>query len=496
VTIAAIVLAVIAAAGVYVSPESASWADSGDVMFYLGSAESFAHGGGVRSPMGPWEGSAADSLTVPAHYPPGFSIAIGTVMRLGASRERAARIVRAVSLGLTVGMVTALVGVIAGIGAGVIGGILVMISPMVVFTHTIIFSEPLFTVFMVATIALMVLRPRQPLAYGATAALALGVRLIGVAITGAATLWAIAQPGTMRARASRAAQAFVPSVIAESAWIAYIVANRGGDQRKFGWYGPAIPLFRKLLGVNLWWFWPTPGAMTGVWIEATKAIMVVAFVAIVVSAWRLGATPAKRLLGVLALIFVLYNLVYITDRLVMDWPNNFEIRNFSVVDVMLAMALAASVGVTWPRHRGVITAGLVAWLGAAALGSGTFLRDGARESASWADEVQASPLLGWVRGDTQHREIYTNWNARVWRATDRRTRTLPLLYNADTIALFGAKMAQTRGVLIGFAARRPVFSLTPEQMASYAAPDTIAAVLHLPVLVRSAEGTVWGPPPR
>jgi hypothetical protein len=491
-------LAVIAALGVFRSPESASWAAAGDVMFYLGSAETLAHGGGLRAPMGPWEGSAADSLTVPAHYPPGFSIAIAAVIRLGATPEHAARIVRGVSLGLTVALATLLVGAVAGTAAGVLAGLLIMWSPFVVFTHTIIFSEPLFTVFLVATIGLMVIRADRPIEYGVAAALGLGVRLIGVALTGAATLWAFAQPGKLGARVSRAAIAFVPSVIVEGIWQTYVRANHAADARVFGWYGPALPLFRRLIGVNLWWFWPTPASVTGAWVGVLKIVLLVAFIAVTWAAWRRGDARPRRLLAATALIVVTYNVVYIVDRLVMDWPNDFELRNFSVVDVMLALALATSVGVWWRGQRSVAkagaVAGLAAWFVAATLGSATFLLDASREMVMWRAADRVSPLLSWVRADPNHREIYTNHNARVWRATDRRTRTLPLIYNRDTIAALGAALARTHGVLIGWPSRVPQFSLRPEQMAQYASPDTIAATLHLPVLVRSREGTVWGPP--
>jgi hypothetical protein len=491
-TIVALVLSGLATAGILVAPESKSWADSGDVMFYLGSAETFAHGGGIRAPIGPWEGGAADSLSVTSHYPPGFSIALGTVIKLGATPNAAARLVRAVSLGLTVGISVLLVASIVGTLAGALAGVMVMISPFVVFTHTIVFSEPVFTVFVVATIALMVMRPDRPLAYGLTAALSLGVRLIGVALTGAATLWAFSRPGTLRVRAARATLAFVPSLVLEAIWLGYVAAHHGGDARHFGWYGPALPLMRKLLGINLWWVWPTPDTVTGAWVVAMKGVMLVLCVALIVRAWR--DTRARPLLAVLGLVFALYNLVYITDRLVMDWPNNFELRNFSVTDVLLAIAVATSVGVVWPKQRTPITAAIVAWLGAATYGSATFLSDAAREALAYDATARASAILSWVRADPYHREIYTNWNARVWRVTDRRTRTLPLVFDADTINALGAAMARAHGVLIGWPSRLPTFSLRPEEMSRYATPDTIAALLHLPLLVRGRDGTVWGPP--
>jgi hypothetical protein len=294
-------------------------------------------------------------------------------------------------------------------------------------------------------------------------------------------------------RAARATIAFVPSIVVEGIWLAYVAANHGGDARHFGWYGPAMPLMRKLLGINLWWFWPMPDTVSGAWVVVVKVIMVALFVALLVCAWR--DPRARPVLTVLGLVFVLYNLVYITDRLVMDWPNNFELRNFSVTDVLLAIAVATSVGVIWPRHRILMTATIVAWLGAATYGSARFLSDAARETIVYDATARASAILSWVRADPYHREIYTNWNARVWRVTDRRTRNLPLVFNADTIKALGAAMARTHGVLIGWPSRLPTFSLRPDEMSSYATPDTIAALLHLPMLVRGRDGIVWGPPP-
>jgi hypothetical protein len=56
-------------------------------------------------------------------------------------------------------------------------------------------------------------------------------------------------------------------------------------------------------------------------------------------------------------------------------------------------------------------------------------------------------------------------------------------------------MTRTHGVMIGWPSRLPTFSLRPEEMSRYAMPDTIAVLLHLPMLVRARDGIVWGPPP-
>ena len=496
--LAAIALALVAGTAVFEAPESASYAASGDVMFYLATADVIAHGGGIRTPFGPWEGGPADSLSVPAHYPPGFALVMSVPIRYGATAEQSARLVRALCFALSVALATIVVAGAAGLWAGVLAGVFVIISPFVVFTHTIPFSEPLFIPFVIATIGLMVEAPDRPLAYGLTAALGLGVRLIGVALTGAAMVWAFATPGSLWQRVRRAALAFVPSILVELPWLAYVHANHAGDDRHFGYYGPLGMLIRKLIGMNLWWFWSL--GTGGTLVALAKLVILALFVVIVVGALRTAERGSRltRLLAAIGLVVVCYDGVYLVARLVLDWANDFEIRNFSVVQILFAMAVAAALGRWWPRQtpavRTVVAVLVAAWAVASATASARFLRDAGDESRQWTASVANSPLLGWVRANGQGREIYTNWNAFVWRGTLHRSRSVPLLYDADTIAQLGRMMARTNGVLIGWPKRLPLFSLRPDQMAAYASPDRIAAELKLPVLARFDEGTVWGPP--
>jgi hypothetical protein len=489
-------LAVAAAILAFESPESKSWAASGDVMFYLGTAEALAHGGGYRSPMGRWEAPAADSTTITSHYPPGFALTLSVPIRLGATPETSARLVRAVCFGVTVALASLIVAAAAGFPAGVLAGVLVLVSPFVVFVHTIVFSEPLFLPLVLATLGLMVFAPDQPLLYGLTAGLSVGVRLIGVALTGAGMLWTAARPGPLRARLGRAALVLAPSVIVELAWLMYVRAHHGGDAREFGWYGPVSPLIRKLIGVTLWWFWPAEAH--GAWTAIAKAVVLIVFAAVCIAAWRRGDARTRRLLAAAALLVVMYDLTYLVARLILEWGNVFEIRNFSIVDALFAVMVAAALGAWWPQGRPVtrtvVGAVTAVWIAAACWGSWRFVRDAGVESRQWAATDRASPLLAWIRSDANHREIYTFSNAYVWRATHRRTRDTPLLFDADTIQAFGAAMARTHGVLIGWPSRTPVFQLHAYQMSQWASPERIAAALQLPVLLRAPEGTVWGAP--
>jgi hypothetical protein len=495
-SLAAGLLALVAAAVAFESPESATWAASGDVMFYLGTAETLAHGGGYRTPMGHWEDPVADSLTITSHYPPGFVLALAAPIALGLPPETAARLVRAAGFAATVILATIIVAVVAGFPAGVLAGLFVLLSPFVVFVHTILFSEPLFLPLVLATLGLMTFYPDRPLLYGVAAGLGVGVRVIGIALTGAGMLWTFARPGTARARVGRAAIVFAPSMLVELAWLLYVRAHHGTDARAFGWYGPAMPLVRKLFGVTLWWFWPAEAH--GAWTAVAKGAVFITFAIASVVAWRRGDARERRLLAAAALIAIVYDATYLIARLIVEWGNVFEIRNFSIVDALFAVILAASLGRSWPAlprgGRVAVGAVVAAWIAAASWGSWTFLRDAARESQAFAFESRASALLTWVRADPYHREIYTNYNALVWRTTGRRTRDLPLLFDRDTVAALGAAMARTHGVLIGWPSKTPVFQLHPWQMAQWASPDTIAATLHLPVLVRTREGTIWGPP--
>jgi hypothetical protein len=491
-------LALIAAMIAFESPESASWAAAGDPMFYLGTAETLAHGGGYRTPLGPWEAPAADSMLITSHYPPGFVLALAMPIALGAAPETSARLVRAAGFATTVALATAIVAAVAGFPAGVLAGIVVLLSPFVVFIHTIVFSEPLFLPFVLATLALMVFYPDRPLTYGIAAGLSVGVRLIGVALTAAGMLWTFARPGSPRARASRATLVFAPTVLLELGWLLYARAHHGGDARAFGWYGPALPLLGKLIAVNLRWFWPTEAHTA--WTGIAKSVILMTFAIVAIGAWRHGNARERRLLAAAALLVVLYDATYLIARLILEWGNVFEIRNFSIVEALFAVMLATSLGTLWPklgpRNRIVIGAVVAIWIAAAGWGSWTFLRNAGQESRDFAAANRASPLLTWVRADRGQHEIYTNFNALVWRTTRRRTRNLPLLFDRDTLAALGAAMSRMHGVLIGWPARTPIFQLHPEQMTQWASPETIAATLHLPVLLHSAEGTVWGAPER
>src|SRR5262249_18339448 len=154
-------------------------------------------------------------------------------------------------------------------------------------------------------LALMAFAPDKPLWFGLAAGLSVGVRLIGVALTASGMIWTFARPGSFRARVGRAALAFAPTVVVQFAWMLYVRAQHGGDAREFGWYGPLWPLVRKLVGVNLWWFWPAEAAG---WTTAVAKIALLATFAIVcVIGWRRANESTARLLAAAGLIVVMYD---------------------------------------------------------------------------------------------------------------------------------------------------------------------------------------------
>jgi hypothetical protein len=508
VVFAAVVLGAIAAAGTMVAPESATWATSGDVMYYLGTAETLVRDGRFAAPAGNWE-RVGDSLVVPSHYPPGFALALSLPLRLGANTDVAARIVRATGAGATICLAVLFVASLASLWAGVLAGVLIMVSPGVVFTHTIAFSEPLFIPFVLATVACMTLWPDRPLWYGLTAAVALHVRLIGIALSGGVAVWAAAFPGTLMERVRRASLAILPSMIVQLGWTAFLLLHHSHDGRRFGYYGPVLPLLRQLAGANSVWLAPYLG--DGPLRIVAKVVMTVTILFACAGSLRWLPRSTRqpnrssdeqrrlhRFFVAVGLVFLCYNAVYFFARLLVEWGNVFEVRNFATVEVLFSITLACAIGLWWARgalpSRSVVGLFVGLWIVAAAANSVQVLRDAEHETAEWRTLQASSPLLEWIRRKGRNREIYTNYAAMVWRGDGLRSRDLPLLFDPDTITALGAALTQTQGILVWWRDRKPIFQVKPEDMPRYARPDRIAQFLRLSPLAQFDEGIVWGPP--
>jgi hypothetical protein len=470
-------LGVAAFAGVLVVTEPPGPALSPDSASYLGSAEALARHGSLRIPFADW--SDADSTSKLAHFAPGFPLAVAASAALGAPPAQGARFIEAVSALLSVGTLVALVGTEAGLAAGALAGGLFIAAPATLENHLIALSEPMFFVFLALTLATMLRVPDRPLLMGAAAAAATLTRYAGVALPGACAVWAFAQASSLRTRLTRASLAFAPVVAGMAIWTAW-----AGSAREFG-YRPGIVAAlpegaRTLAG------WLVPLELPDGWRGALAVVVAAGAVALAVASFRLGR---HRVMGAaLTLVAACYLAVVVLSRLFADEGIRFDSRTLSPVlglgMVGAASALSGAWGGLRPMWRGVAAAGFGLWLAGSAILTVNEARDVMTygwgfESSDW----QGTPLQRWLTGDGTGHPLFTNNPATLYFLAHRPSRFVP--EDDASIAAFGAVLARSGGVLVGFA--DPLERTVP--------PDTLARRLGLVLLARFPNGVVWGPPP-
>ncbi|MDQ6717741.1 MAG: hypothetical protein M3Z17_05250, partial [Gemmatimonadota bacterium] len=139
-----------------------------DSMAYVGAATSFAHGEGLRVPIGKWERS--DSSVALTVWPPAFPVTMAIPQRLGVAPLTSARIVIALSAAATAALVILVLAEAVTAMSAAIGILIILATPSFVTVHLSVLSEPLFLVGMMLTLYGMVSRRPAAAAAGAVAA--------------------------------------------------------------------------------------------------------------------------------------------------------------------------------------------------------------------------------------------------------------------------------------------------------------------------------------
>lgn len=502
----AILAGVIAFILVLLSPESPEMVHSGDGVAYLGAAESLVRDGSYRVPM--THATNADSSEALAHYPPGFSTVIAVPVALGAPPWQGARLARAFGAFLLVTS-SVLIGIsLAGVGTGVLMAVALFATPSVVFSYLISLSEGFFLGLVGVTVALMILRPRGALAYGLTAAAALITRYVGVALTGAVSLWAFAQPGTLSQRFRRALVAGLPSVVVQGAWMLHLRGEPRG-MRPFGVYGELLPVLRNWVGAVAMWLAPeVPNPALRI---AIKILLFAAFATMVIVVLRRLAvarsdstptafpvSPYARLLLASVVFIILYSIVYVLARLFADWQLNAERRYLGPVDALVSISIAAVTAAWWRLHAGARRwAGAVVftmWLALSFAGSAIVVRQARADERTWDEKFARSNLLAWIQSEGNQREIFTNWGAPVYLYAHRPVRELPFVFDTGRIVELGRILAKRCGVVVYFREKSMRGMMPDHLIARFAEPDSIAAFLQLREVARLPDGVVWEPP--
>jgi hypothetical protein len=466
-----------------------------DSMSYVGAAESLVRHGTLRVPWTHW--SAPDSTSPLSDFPPGFSMAIAVPLAAGVPRVQAARWVMVLGLAVAAGVLAALAADVAGPVAAVLGTALMLATPAVLGVNTIVLSEPLFLAVLALTLQQMVTAPERAWRYGLLAGLGGLVRYAGVAVIGAAALWAgaFAPPDDWRTRLRRAAAAGLPGIALQALWVMRTDLE-GGDtpHTSFDLYGGLWRTMRGGVGTVCGWLVPAvpAGAARGV-IALTIFVLMVAVCRSAVrsrEASEGGQARPRRLIAAAALITVCYVGVLVYSRLMVGAGIEFDQRILAPVFTLAAVAVAAAIGVCWWSWstvvRGATAALVMGWLTLALRADAAAVRAFRDEGFGYeAPDWQDSDFAVWLRSPEggQRYQFFTNDPAAAYFLTDRPARLLPAGLDPQVVRAFAAVVRARHGAVLGF----------ESYFDEVAPPESLALRLGLREAIRFDYGAAWIP---
>lgn len=389
--VAAVVLAT--GKGLYVSP---------DAVFYVGTARNWLDGQGFTPPTG-----------VPplAHFPPGFTVVLAALGRLGLDPLTGARVVNALAFAgvvLLVGLV-----VLARTGsvpAALVASVLVAAGVDLLALSGSALSEPLFILLAVGglvALAAYLDQPRPALLAGASALVASAflMRYVGVALVVAGVA------GLAWRRRWLAAGVFGAATVAPVAvWLLW--ADGGAGDRSvavhlFGadYLGQAVrPLAR--------WVVPWPGPPAGF---VLAALLVAAGIVV---ARRVDATPLTWLLVAFTVAYVV---VLLANRTFTDATGRLDARFLAPLHVVAILVAVPALSRLKPPALAVAGALVVAQVaGAVSWTAGGLTDDGIRRRGYTAAALERSVLLA-----KAGQPLYSNAPDAVYFATGRPALAVP-----------------------------------------------------------------------
>lgn len=375
-----------------------------DSVEYMEAGQSMANGNGLALPLASW--ASRDSVSTLAHFPPGMSVAIGSIMKTTGVRKHVAALwLLALACGLSLGFAFLVGAVVGGWGAGLAAALLIGVMPPFVLTHTAVWSEPLYLVLVLVALFLMIRWPDRTVLLGAVAAASVMVRYLGLAVVVGAAAWTYLRTRSVR----RAVLTAAPGTLAFGAWTLW-TRNQGGAVRAPGEYTVSLAdTLRELPGAIQ--FWLAPGLPLGAGL--------VILTGVVFAFWK-----APRSLRAPLLLLVLTHLGVIgLSRLTIDVRIPFDARMLLPV---FALAMLPPAVVLFERRMVGVTA-LLAWASLAGIedvqGVRSLQANGSYySSATWI----TSPLTHWVDNRSRGLAIYSNEPALMPFLCGRHARRLPL----------------------------------------------------------------------
>jgi len=464
-----------------------------DSASYMGAAESFAHGQGLRIPTADW--FAPEPAAALAHFPPGLPIALSIGVAAGISAPQTARVVNAIAFAITVAILAYLVGCSTGTLGGMAIGIALLVARPIVLVHLSVLSEPLFLALLAATLLAMVKRA-HPLVAGSYAALAALVRYAGVSVSGAVVVWELIQPREWKERLERAVLAGIPTLVLFGTWLLRTHHDRGATIRDVGIYGGFGATLAQGARTIAAWLIPTSDT-PGTWWMVGGAVAALAVVALIVGGVRMArrhveprAASAPRILAAATMLLVCYVALIVVSRLFADPGIPFDERILAPLVLLVSAMTAVAIGASWRSLGLLLRAALLVCFAGWIVGS--VLADW--DDVSWAtsngsdfagEDWRTSPTIAWVRTNAASTPLYSNWPAALYFHVHRAAWLLPDESDAKTVRAFADTLARRGGVVVAFDAPSP----------DVAPLDSIVRRAGLRVVARLSDGTIYAPPP-
>ena len=485
-----------------------------DALQYMGAAESVAAHASYRVPTAFW--FARDSISPMVHFPPGYVTALAIPVRLGMGPTQGARLVQAVAAFVTVTVLVMLVSTATTTVVGVALALALFAMTAMHEVHVSVLSEPLFLACTTLVLAAMVSAPTRPWRAGIPAAIGVMTRYAGVALVGAAALWALLERGSVRQRLQRAIVTVLPAVVLQGAWVIRShYASTVEPIRRFAFYGNLGPtLMQGGETLSAWLVpdpeqWERPLPFRGALALAAGLVVVAVVLA---GAWRARtvaraakhdeahdtsldeAAPspalAWRTMRAASLLLVCYLGIIAVSRVIADPKIPLDERILAPA-LLLAMTLLALGIASWWRAPGgtvlariALAGAMLGWwwaAGSVTLGEARYATESGSDftNESW----RKSETLAWAREHGAGLPLYSNWPAAFYFYLHRPTRELPRLRDARTLAQFADTVRVRGGWVLVFDVQTPEF--VPQ--------DSLRAAPGLRIVARLRDGIVFAP---
>jgi hypothetical protein len=490
-----------------------------DSLHYVGAAHALAAHGTLRVPEAEW--FADDSTEVLQQFPPGYSSTLALLLRAGASQQLAIRLVDAAAAG-------ALVMLMLWLGDLATGSwtVRLAIPALVVALRAIpsawlsAWSEPLFLVAVIATLALMVTAPRRSWTYGLTAAMGNAVRYAGVSLLLAAVLWAAwtawltdrdtprpstrtpdSTEQTVRARLRRVMHAVLwamaPGVVFNGWWLLRARLHQVTTPvATVAWMGnlpqardEAMRTFtEQLVPIAI----PLRGLLAIVTLTAICALLVFALRRARATTTPSNPKPANTMpstvLHASLLISACYLAMLTYARLFVGGSIPLDDRLLAPLFLVLGLATLVSLQ-QWLMAqssvvRRVARGAAALWLVLAVRQSVMAVRSVLADRDDYGSEYWTdTPVADWMRREGRAYTLYSDDPVGTYFVSGRPSRSLPQMQGADTITVFGALLRSTHGAIIDY----------PQSFDESADAGVIARALGMCLVVASEDGNVWTP---